>query len=524
MIPYINEMDGIKTLFVHDRPFIIRGGELHNSSASDLGYMEEKVWPNLKTLNMNTVILPVAWENIEPAEGCFDFSLVDGLINQARRENMKLVLLWFGLWKNSESYYVPMWVKQDPKTYWCVENVQGARLNIISPFCEAAVKKDALAFSSLMGHLKDIDGEENTVILVQVENEIGVLGSERDFSGRAEDIFESPVPEDVKKLFAGDERFPAHMDGSTWTQVFGENASELFMSWGYARAVELIAQAGQKAYHLPMYTNAWLEQHPWRPGTYPSGGPVAKVHKMWKYCAPSLFTLAPDIYVSYTADVMDEYTSHDNPLFVPEVRSDPGSVSYLLYAVCRSHGIGVSPFGIEDLCADPDTLKKPPFAELMALNIDISAMDGSGTAPYLSAVYDLIRQVEPLYFQYRNTPHMKAFVKHGPSDEGIWLSFQQYDIVVSYSRTEAKKPVGGGVIFEMDPEHFLVLGMNFSFQVYPKLGARKTAVMGQRREGRLENGRFIPGRLLNGDERRDTRLGDMPEVMDVVMYSAELDR
>ncbi len=524
MIPYIGEKNGIKTLFVHDRPFIIRGGELHNSSASDLGYMEERVWPNLKTLNMNTVILPVAWENIEPAEGCFDFSLVDGLIDQARRENMKLALLWFGLWKNSESDYVPMWVKQDPETYWCVENVQGAGLNIISPFCEAAVKKDALAFGKLMEHLKDIDGEENTVILVQVENEIGVLESERDFSGRAEDIFESPVPEDIKKLFEGDERFPVCMDGSAWTQVFGENASELFMSWGYAKAVEFIAQEGQKAYSLPMYANAWLEQHPWRPGTYPSGGPVAKVHKMWKYCAPSLFTLAPDIYVSYTADVMDAYASPDNPLFVPEVRSDASSVSMLLYAVGRHHAIGVSPFGIEDLCADPDTLKKPPFEVMMALNIDLSAMDGSEAAPYLSAVYDLIRQLEPMCLEYGNTPHMRAFVKHGPSDDGILLAFQQYDIVVSYQRTAPGKPVGGGIIFELDPKHFLVAGMNFSFDVYPKAGVKEIAVIGQRREGRLENGRFIPGRLLNGDERRDTRLGDMPEVMDVVMYSKNLKR
>lgn len=518
MIPYINEQNSIKTLFVNDRPFIVRGGELHNSSASDLAYMESHVWPNLKTLNMNTVILPVAWETIEPREGCFDFSLVDGLIAQARRENMKLIILWFGLWKNSESYYVPVWMKKDIKTYWHVEDVQGTQLNIISPFCTSAVQKDAQAFGKLMAHLKAVDGDENTVIMVQVENEIGILGAERDFGKAASEIFEAEVPEDIKALFNGDERFPACMEENSWPRVFGEHASELFMSWGYARAVETIARAGQKEYPLPMYANAWLEQHPWRPGTYPSGGPVAKMHKMWKYCAPSLFTLAPDIYVSYTADVMDEYTALDNPLFVPEVRKDPEAVSHLLYAVGHDHAIGVSPFGIEDLCADPATLKKPPFYILMALNIDVSAMDSSGAAPYLSAVYDLIRQIEPLYFKYRGTGHMQSFVKHGPDDGGILLPFEGYDIVVSYERTEPKKPVGGGMIFEVDPYHFLILGMNFSFKVYPKLGQQATAVIGQRREGKIENGQFIPGRILNGDERRDTRLGDMPEVMEIEMY------
>ena len=244
------------------------------------------------------------------------------------------------------------------------------------------------------------------------------------------------------------------MKESSWPRVFGEHASELFMSWGYARAVEMIARAGQKEY----------------------------------------------------------------PLFVPEVRKDPETVSHLLYAVGHDHAIGVSPFGIEDLCADPATLKKPPFYILMALNIDVSAMDSSGASPYLSAVYDLIRQIDPLYFKYRGTGHMQSFVKHGPDDGGILLPFESYDIVVSYERTEPKKPVGGGMIFEVDPHHFLILGMNFSFKVYPKLGQQATAVIGQRREGKIENGQFIPGRILNGDERRDTRLGDMPEVMEIEMY------
>ena len=77
---------GFGTLYVNDEPFLILGGELHNSSSSNLQYMEKQVWPRLKELNLNTVLLPVAWENIEKEEGVYDFSLLEELIFQARRE------------------------------------------------------------------------------------------------------------------------------------------------------------------------------------------------------------------------------------------------------------------------------------------------------------------------------------------------------------------------------------------------------------------------------------------------------
>ena len=530
-IPYIGELNGIKTLFVHDKPFLVRGGELHNSSFSSLEYMEKNVWPNLRTLNMNAVVLPIGWENIEPEEGKFDFSLVDGLITQARRENMKLIFLWFGLWKNSESNYVPMWVKRDYATYFRVENAKGNKLNIISPFCQAAVEADARAFAKLMTHIRDIDSEENTVIFMQIENEIGVLGAERDFSEYVTSIYNSAVPQDIKTLYADGDPvkrpekaainstpFVADVNGTTWEEVFGENACEALMAYGYANAVETIAKAGKAEYGLPMYVNAWLEQHPWRPGTYPCGGPVMKVKKMWKHCAPSLFTMAPDIYVAYTADVMDEYTDVDNPLFVPEVRKDPWGVSTLLYAFGQNNAIGVSPFGIEDICADPSTLSKPPMFLMIELNIDVAAMDPEGTAPYLRATYDMIKQMEPLYLEYRNTPHMKAFIKRNDVDDGVVLSFSKYDIVISYKRKERLKPVSTGIVYELTEDKFLFLGMNYGFKIYPKMGSRAEVVIGSGVEGHLENGAFVAGRVLNGDERSGFKIGEMPSAMMIEVY------
>ena len=96
-IPYIKKDDhGILTLYVDDKPFFCRSGEIHNSSASDPGFMDEKVWPALRGLHMNSVIAPVYWELLEPTEGNYDFSLVDTLVRRAREEGLRLIILWFG--------------------------------------------------------------------------------------------------------------------------------------------------------------------------------------------------------------------------------------------------------------------------------------------------------------------------------------------------------------------------------------------------------------------------------------------
>ena len=168
---------GLPTLYVHDQPFFMRSGEIHNSSSSDPAYLEDKLWPALRGLNMNSVIAAVYWELIEPTEGSYDFSLVEAMIRSARRENLKLCFLWFGLWKNAESMYVPAWMKKDTETYFRAEKVTGEKLNTVSPLCAKAVEKDRQAFTALMRFIREIDGEENTVIVMQVENEIGLLGA-----------------------------------------------------------------------------------------------------------------------------------------------------------------------------------------------------------------------------------------------------------------------------------------------------------------------------------------------------------
>ena len=243
-----------------------------------------------------------------------------------------------------------------------------------------------------------------------------------------------------------------------------------------------------------------------------------KMAKMWKACAPSLFTMAPDIYDPHTADVMDEYAVAGNPLFIPEIRKDPVCASYVYYAFGKHNAIGISPFGIEDLMADPSIFKKPPLFLMMELNIDITAMDGTGTAPYLSAAYDMMTHIKPLYLKYRNTSMLQAFVKREANDGGLWLRFGIYDMVVSYKRRGEGQPVGAGMIFELAPDKFLCVGMNYKFDVYTKPGNKNCAMISRAVEGHLENGRFIEGRVLNGDERMNVNLNEKPSALLVEIY------
>ena len=132
-------------------------------------------WSRLTALGLNTVLAPVYWDLIEPQEGRFDFSLVDGLIASAREHDLRLVLLWFGSWKNCMSCYVPSWIKTDPQRFPRAQSSAGRGLEMLSAFSEENVEADVRAFAALMRHLREVDAGRHTVIMVQVENEIGMI-------------------------------------------------------------------------------------------------------------------------------------------------------------------------------------------------------------------------------------------------------------------------------------------------------------------------------------------------------------
>lgn len=507
-IPRIEEIGGIKTLIVNGKPFIMTAGEVHNSSSASLSYMEERVWPYVKNLNLNTLFVPVMWEQMEPKQGCYDFSLVQGLVEQARVQKMHLVILWFGLWKNGESDYVPAWVKRDTKTYFRARDKFGQSLNHVSPFCAQAVEADAGAFTALMGFLRDFDGEYGTVLMVQVENEVGLLGASRDFCEKSESYFTSNTPQEIGEEFGE----------GTWQQVFGEEAGEQMMAWAYASAVEKIAKCGQEVYPLPLYTNVWLEQYPWRPGTYPSGGPTRRNFRMWKYMAPALFGLEPDIYLPNMVSVMEDYNQPGNPLLIPEARRDVSTVSYGFYAIFHYHSLGYAPFGIEDIGreADPDdNLTKEVLDDLQ---ISSSAYDPKGTAPYLAWCYSLVEEIKELYYRFRGTGRLQCFINNQGNETGTYLKFSQYDILISYEKNERGQPYSCGAVIELDSGEFLMVGCRYQFKILPKVGECQKVGSLRLEKGIHVNGKWIAKRKLNGDEVGIRRLGDKMEEFKIQVY------
>jgi beta-galactosidase GanA len=349
-------------LIVDGKPFIIRGGELGNSTFTSMENMVP-VWPKLKALNVNTVLAPVYWELIELVEDEFDFELYDELINEARKHDLKLILLWFASWKNSMSSHAPAWIKTNQNKYPRVKDDKGVSQEILTPFSENNLKADMKAFKALMQHIKEIDSDKHTVIMIQPENEIGMLPSARDYSPLANKKFNAPVPDDLIKYLKENKNnlvpeFKTVWEKNgfktkgTWEEIFGKGShtDEIFMAWYYARFANKIIESGKKIYSLPMFVNAALNRPNRKPGKgYPSAGPLPHIMDIWIAGGPAIDFLAPDIYFPNIKHWCDLYTRQRNPLFIPEARWDPSAGAKVFFTLGHYEGLGYSPFSVESI-------------------------------------------------------------------------------------------------------------------------------------------------------------------------------
>ena len=330
--------------------FHILGGELSNSAATSVENIDE-VLPRMKVLGLNTVLVPVYWEFLEPVEGQMDFTLVDRTIDVARQQGLKIVPLWFGAWKNSMSCYAPAWFKRDVKRFPRAVTKEGKPLEIASCFSDNVLQADLKAFSALMQHIAEKDPQREVVIMMQIENEIGMLESARDHSPMAEKAYKQPVPQALLKALG------IKQPGS-WAEVFGTDdyADEKFMAWHYACYVEHLAQAARRIHNMPLYVNAAMNSRGRKPGEYPSAGPLAHLADIWKAGAPSIDILAPDIYDTGFKSWVSQYAMPLRPqdggkvknrLFIPESRCCENSGVRALYAFGEHQALGFSPFAID---------------------------------------------------------------------------------------------------------------------------------------------------------------------------------
>lgn len=485
-IPHLARQGTATQLIVDGEPFVMLAGELHNSSASSLEYMEP-MWDKLVALNLNTVLATVTWELVEPAEGQFDFSLVDGLLESAREHDLKLVLLWFGSWKNGVSSYIPTWVKKDLLRFPRAQGRNGDNKLVLSPFHEASCRADANAFAALMRYLREVDSDEHTVVMIQVENEVGLMPESRDHSPAAQTAFRSPVPREliehlkenknallpeVDELWAS----TGYRESGTWTEVFGESVwtDEVFMAWHMARYIGRIAEAGKAEYALPMYANAWLVQNDkQKPGDYPSGGPVSRVMDIWRAAAPAIDFLAPDIYLPDFKAVCASYVRSGNPLMIPEARQGPEAARNAFWAIAEHDAMCFAPFGIEDIDTDH------PLVES----------------------YDVLRQLMPLITKYQGTAKMAGILQQSAEEEGATIDIGEYRANIRYNRqARGQADMSYGLIMSIGPDERLVAGNGFQVNFSPATSGLRHAGILQVWEGVYEGEEWIPGRCLNGDE------------------------
>lgn len=71
------------------------------------------VWDRLAENGVRSLIGAASWQIVEPEEGKYDFAAVDDQGTQARARGIKLVLIWFGSYKNAKFSYTPSWVRRD---------------------------------------------------------------------------------------------------------------------------------------------------------------------------------------------------------------------------------------------------------------------------------------------------------------------------------------------------------------------------------------------------------------------------
>lgn len=499
-LPRIERKGDTAQLIVEGSPFLALGGELHNSSASDPAYMAP-IWDKLARNNIRTVLSVVSWELTEPAEGRYDFAAVDDQIRQAQARGIRLVLLWFGGYKNADSNYAPSWVRRDTARFPRVQRDPSAKpkgivaylgLNPhVSVFSENLVRADAAAFAALMRHIRQVD-RKRTVIMVQVENEVGLLGDSRDRSSIAESQWAGRVPDTLltymqrnratlrPELRAAWARSNFRTSG-TWSEVFGTDkaADEIFMAWNFARYVERVAAAGAAEYPLPMYANAWLGPTPGAsdPGDYPSGGPVAHVMDVWKAGAPSLALLAPDIYVENFAGVLSNFKRADNPIFVPEAKIDAGNA---FVAVGQFSALGFAPFGIEDIEDNGEIAEA--YKLLNAMSGPITQAQAAGRIRGFR-----IARGERLDEALANY----TFNISGP--------LSTLGAMGAGTGTDAQPAQAGyGLIIAQGEDEFLIAGRGISVR-FASPGAHVEIDSAQ--EGSFIDGKWTPGRTLNGDER-----------------------
>ena len=502
-IPHLAKKGTSTQLIVDDKPFLILGGELGNSTATTTENMKT-VWPKLKTMNLNTILVPVYWELIEPQEGKFDFNLYQDLILDARKNDIKIVFLWFGSWKNSMSSHAPAWVKLNQEKYPRVKDNSGRSQEILSSFSENVLQADKKAFENLMRFIKEFDAKDRTVIMMQVENEIGMLPSARDYQTLANEAFKKDVPAELTQYltihkehlvpeFLNIWKTNGYKTTGNWEEIFGKglHTDEIFMAYYYSKFANNITEAGKKIYPLPMFVNAALNRAGREPGNYPSAGPLPHLMDVWKAAGTAVDFLSPDFYNPDFKHWCDLYTRQGDVLFVPEHVFDNTAAAKALFTIGHYEGMGFSPFSIE-------STQKPDEEPL-------------------GKMYGLIKELTPLITSNQGQNKIKSVLLSKTESEtivrlGKYEFTCKHDYTLSWTpgaRTETW-PMSSAIIIQTAENEFFVAGTGVVITAKPRENKDLNIGLLKVDEGNFINNKWTIKRHLNGDQTHQGRHINIP--------------
>jgi beta-galactosidase GanA len=516
-IPKLNTSGPVTQLHVDNKPFLALGGELGNSTASDLSTLEAAL-AKCQRMNVNTVMLPVYWDLIEREEGAYDFALVRGAIDRARAHRLHLVYLWFGTWKNSMSCYAPSWVKRDTARFPRARRSSGEALEIVTPQSAAACEADARAFAALMRWTREYDAAHGTVIMAQVENEVGMIPEACDHSPESDAVYNSPVPAELLSRAAQGalgpevtvawEKAGRHTEGN-WSQVFGAEPSgeEIFTAWQFSKYVEHVAAAGKHEYPLPMFTNAALIRPGYAPGQYPSAGPLPHLMEVWRCGAPSLDMICPDIYFPNFSEWCRRYVRSGNPLFIPEMAASARAAANSVYAAAQFGAMGFGPFAIESVNSEREREIAECYGLLAGMSGVILESQRNGKIIGLSpqVEFDWKTKDEPQHGQLGGVVFEARFDRPGIGADGSstattlpTLGSGRWDALPGTS-------CGSAMIVQLAPEEFVILGMGVTVTFAPADGKGHVGIDHVQEGHYASDGLWVGGRWLNGDQTHQGR-------------------
>ena len=393
------------------------------------------------------------------------------------------------------SCYAPAWVKTNQQRFPRSQDKAGSGMEILSPFSKENRDADARAFAALMRHVREVDARDHTVIMVQVENEIGMIPDSRDRSVIANELLNQQVPPDLinylqqhkehlipelRALWAAN----AFKTRGTWEEVFGKGPAidEIFMAWHFARYVNRVTEAGKAEYPLPMFVNAALIRPGYQPGQYPSAGPLPHLMDVWRAGAPKIDFLSPDIYFPNFAEWTSRFHRSGNPLFIPEAMPSPLASINALYAIGQHDAIGFSPFSIDSLDEE--------------------------TSNSLAQSYQLLAQLAPLILDHQGKGVMAGLLPEGIEQRlPQQLRLGDYVLNVTYERPTNQTPnvLSGGLVVAIGVDEFIFAGTGLTVTFGTDRSDDPLVGILSAEEGKFENGQWRSGRRLNGDQTHQGR-------------------